>query len=97
MRLFWMVMRYKDSALLQHPEFGERNIFYMGEMGRRNEITQSLHPSLESAEATAIALSQMYPTETIIVLEQKAIFELPSLPLPIKKKFNSSGELIPDA
>ena len=97
MRLFWMVMRYRDDAVLPHPNFGERNVFYMGDVARRGEITQAMFPSLESAEANARQMAQDHPTETIIVLEQKSVFELPELPQPIKKKFNSRGELIPDA
>lgn len=97
MRLFWMVMRYKDEALQQHPFINERNVFHLGPVGQRNEITQILFPSLAQAERYAATLAQSYPTETIIVLEQKSVFELPELPAPIKKKFNSSGELVPDA
>lgn len=96
MRLFWMVMRYRDDALLAHPHIDSRNVFYMGDIGRRNEINQVLFPSLASAESYAMQLVRQHPTDTVIVLEQKSIYELPELPQPIKKKFTREGELIPD-
>lgn len=97
MRLFWMVLRYRDDALQAHPHHPDRNIYYMSDVGRRGEINGTLFPSLESAEAEAIRLAQANPTETIVVLEQKSIFELPELPRPIKKRLNAHGELVPDA
>ena len=97
MRLFWMVMRYRDDAVLPHPHIDIRNVFYMGELGRRNEINHVMFPSLAQAEQYAVDLSRQYPTDTIVVLEQKSIYELPELPQPIKKRFTTEGELIPDA
>lgn len=97
MRLFWMVMRYQDSMLHQHPNYSQRNVFYMGDIGKRGDITQVLFPSLALAEEAAFNMAQTFPTETILIMEQKSMYELPELPSPIKKKFNSSGELIPDA
>jgi len=94
---FWMVMRYKDTDVARHPHHGERNVYYLNESGRRGEINYVMWPSLEAAEANAASLAQQNPAETIMVLEQKAVFELPSLPAPIKKKFNTRGELVPDA
>ena len=90
-------MRYKDEALLPHPHIGERNVFHMAEFVRRGEIANTLCPSLEFAEHYAADLAKKHPDESIIVLEQRSVFELPSLPDPVKKKFNSKGDLVPDA
>ena len=98
MRIFWSVLRYRDERLQQHPHIDARNVFYLQEdSSRRGENLVPLFSSLLAAESYAMILAQTYPTETIIVMEQKTIFELPLLPTPIKKRFNTNGELIPDA
>ena len=96
MRLFWMVIRYKDDLLQQHPHYAERNVFYLQDAGKRGDIPHVLFPSLALAEQHARVLSQTYPTEAIIILEQKCVFELPELPQPVKKRVTSTGEMIPD-
>ena len=95
---FWLVMRYKDESLQRHPNYGERNVYYMGDInGERGRINHTMFPSLEAAEADAVRLAQEHPTESVVVLEQKSVYELPTLPAPIKKKLNARGELVPDA
>jgi hypothetical protein len=90
-------MRYRDDALHQHPHIDQRNVFYMGTIGRREEINTVLFPSEAQANDYAQQWAQQNPTEAIIVLEQKSVFELPELPQPVRKRFTTSGELIPDA
>ena len=96
MRRFWMVMRYKDESLQQHPNYGERNVFYMGDVGRRGDITHALFPSEDMAHQYAREMSQQNPTESILILEQKAVYELPVLPASVRKTFTAAGELITD-
>lgn len=96
MRIFWMVLRFTDQMLRQHPDFDIRNIFYLSDVGKRGDINPVLFPSLQQAESHAIELSRRFPMETVIVLEQKFVYELPELPQPIKKRITANGEIIPD-
>ena len=97
MRLFWMVMRYREDNLQPHPHYSERGVYYMGDVGKLGEIAHPMFPSLESAESHAAQLAQQNPTDTVVVLEVKSVYELPELPAPIKKIINPRGELVPHA
>jgi hypothetical protein len=98
MRLFWVVMRFTDDAIAVHPGYAERNVFYIPDSSfKRSEIPMVLFPSYDQACKAAAGIAQKHPTESIIVLEQKCVYELPELPKPVKKKINSAGELVPDA
>ena len=92
-----MVLRYRDDLLSDNPAGdGRTSLLLYPPDGRRHE-TLPVYLSLAAAENAAIVLTQKYPAESIVVLEQKAVYEVPEMPKPVRKTYNTKNELTPDA
>ena len=97
MRQWWMVLRYKDTSLVPNPEGDGRTGFLLYNTEGRGFANLPIFTNQGIAEQAAARMAEQYPTDSIILLNQLAVFEIPSLPRPIKKVFNSKNELVPDA
>jgi len=97
MRQWWLVLRYRDDLLQPNPAGDGRNSFLLYPPEGRRYDHLPVYLSQASAEAAAVALTGKFPTDSIVVLGQTAVYEIPEVPKPVRKTYNAKNELTPDA